>query len=81
MGALQALGAIAGMIFAYLAWSKGRENKRAIAANTELTAKTQEAVNGQGARLEAVAHATGYRQGVIDQAGGAAPAPYPPPEP
>jgi hypothetical protein len=77
----QAIGAIGGLIFAFLAYRKGRQNKTALDANTVLTQATAVAVDGQASKLEAVARAAGYQQGVIDQAGGAAPAPYPPAKP
>jgi len=68
---IQALGSLGGLIFAGLAFWYGRRNHAIVKSNTE-------ALNGQGRRLEAIAHAAGYQQGVIDQAGGAAPGIYPP---
>jgi hypothetical protein len=75
---LQAFAAVVGMVFAALAYWKGRQNHSAIAANTATTVQTHDLVNGQQAPLQAAARAAGYREGVIDQAGGVAPAPYPP---
>jgi hypothetical protein len=75
---LQALAAVVGMVFAALAYLKGRDNHNAIAQNTAITTTTAAAVDGQASKLEAVARSAGYREGVIDQAGGVAPAPYPP---
>jgi hypothetical protein len=79
---LQAFAAIVGMVFAGLAYWKGRQNSHAIAATTAKVTETHDLVNGQQAPVMAAAHAAGYREGVIDQAGGVAPGPYPPaPEP
>lgn len=75
---LQAFAALAGMIFAALAYWKGRQNAASIADNTATTNQTLEHVNGASKVLESVARAAGYQQGVIDQAGGVAPGPYPP---
>jgi hypothetical protein len=90
LAAIQALAALIGAVLAGLAYWKGRQNHIAIAESAvkvaEVTAKvseTHDLVNSNSDLLRnttaAVAEATGYRQGVIDQAGGAPrPGPFPP---
>lgn len=68
-------------VLSLLSWLQGRHNQKKIEANTVITSQTAAAVDGQATKLEAVARSAGYREGVIDQAGGVAPGPYPPEKP
>jgi hypothetical protein len=72
--AIQAIASLIAAIFAGLAYVYARRNHTIGKANTD-------ALNGQGRRLEGIARAAGYQQGVIDQAGGVAPGVYPPSPP
>jgi hypothetical protein len=79
--AIQAFAAFMGMVFAALAYWKGRQNLTSLTQAAVKIDETHALVNSQGDKIEAAARASGYREGVIDQAGGAAPGPYPPSRP